>query len=77
MWVTKTKFFWVLMEASICMAINQKSQLSPTMFKQLAKYAEFKVDFHHIYIRVRKDPQQKWFDLPYLSIDDAIQEVIK
>jgi len=25
----------------------------------------------------RKDPEQKQFDLPYLAIDDAIEEVIK
>lgn len=30
-----------------------------------------------MYIRVRKDPQQKWFNLPYLATNDGIQETIK
>lgn len=75
--VTKTKVFYMLMEASIRMTINQKPHLSPTLFDQLAEYVEFKVDFHHIYIKAWKDPQQKWFDLPYLATYDAIKETIK
>lgn len=47
------------------------------MFEQLSGYAKFKADFHHVYIRVRKDPDKKWFNLPYLAIDDVIAEVIK
>lgn len=43
----------------------------------MSKYEEFKEDFHRAYVRARKDPQQKWFDLPYLAMDDATQEVIK
>lgn len=59
------------------MAINQQSQLSPTVYEQLLEYAEFKAYFHHMYIRAQKDPEQKWFDLPYLAIDDEIQELIQ
>lgn len=71
-WVTETNFFWVLMELRFLMVINQCPWLSLTMYEQLSKYVEFKVDFHRIYIRARKDPQQKWFDLPYLVTEDAI-----
>ena len=72
MCITKTKFFWVLMEARIRMPINKKPWLSPIVLEQLSKYMKFKDDFHCIYIRTRKDPQQKWFDLPYLTIEDVI-----
>jgi len=47
------------------------------MFEKLAEYVEFKEDFHCIYIKARKDLQQKWSDLPYLATDDAILETIK
>ena len=69
--------FWVLMEMCINIAINQKPQLSPTIFEQLSRYVEFKADFHNVYIWGRKDPKKKWFDLPYLATDNAIEEVIK
>ncbi len=59
------------------MAINQKPWLSPTMFEQLLGYAEFKADFHHVYIWARKDPDPKWFDLHYLAVDETFAKVIK
>lgn len=65
------------MEVRICMTINQKWWLSPTMFEQLSRYAEFKADFHHVYIQAQKDLEKKWFDLPYLDNDDTISKVIK
>lgn len=65
------------MKVSLHIIINWKLQLSPLGFEQLSQYAKFKVDFHHVYIRVWKDPQQKNFDLPYLATDDIIQETIK
>lgn len=55
--VTKTKVFWVLMEVSLHMAINQKPWFSPNVFEKLSKYAEFKADFHHVHIRPWKNPQ--------------------
>lgn len=67
----------VIMEASIHMAINKKPQLSPIVFEKLLRYVQFKVGFHHVYIHPQKDPKHKWLDLPFLSIDDAIAEVIK
>jgi len=30
-----------------------------------------------MYIRVQKDPQQNWLDMPYIAIDDAINKVIE
>jgi len=47
------------------------------MFEKLLGYSDFKANFHYVEIWVRKDPQQKWFDLPYLATDDAIEEVVK
>lgn len=58
------------------MAINRKPQLLPTVFVNLKGYVEFKADFHHVAIRVRKDPAQKWYDLPYLAIVDAIDTIL-
>jgi len=43
----------------------------------LLRYAEFMADFHHVYIQARKDPDHKWFELPYLDMNDTIAEVIK
>jgi len=51
--------------------------LLPTVFKQLSRYAEFKAFFHCVYIQVLKDPDQKWYGLSYLAMDDAIAEVLK
>lgn len=49
--VTETKIFWVFMEASIYMDINQCPMLSPTLYEQLSAYAAFKVDFYYVYIQ--------------------------
>lgn len=75
--VRESKVFWVLMEVSIRTTINQKPWFSPTVFEQLSGYTKFKVDFHHVYIRARKDLDQKWYDIPYLATDDAIVKVLK
>jgi len=66
------KILWVLMESRICMDINQRPWLSPTVYEQLSEYVEFKANFHRVYIRAQKDSQQRWFDMPYLATDDAI-----
>lgn len=39
-------------------------------------YEKFKTDFHHVSIRVWKDYEHKWYDFPYLAMDDAIQAFI-
>ena len=41
-------------------------------YDQLTEYVEFKVDFHHVYIRARKDPVNKWNELPYLTTENVI-----
>lgn len=64
------------MEMNICMVINRKPWLSPTVFANLQGYAKFKADFYHVAIKAWKDPMQKWYDLPYLETDDAIDAVV-
>ena len=64
------------MEMNIHMAINHKLWLSPTVFANLQGYTKFKVDFHHVSIKARKDPEQTWYDLPYLEMDDVIDVVL-
>ena len=46
------------------------------MYANLQSYVEFKADFHRVSIRVWKDPTQKWYDLLYLTADDAIDAVL-
>lgn len=84
LWVTKdaqriehSKIFWVFMEMNIRMGINCKPQLSPTIYNSLQSFAEFKVDFLHVYIRARKDPAKKWNELSYLATDDVIFDVLE
>ena len=83
LWATKdaqqikdSKIFWILMEMNIRMAINRKLWLLPTMFSNLQGYVAFKVDFHHVPIRARKDLAQKWYDLPYLEMYDTLDAVL-
>jgi len=66
LWATKeakrihdTKILWVLMEARICMWINRRPCLSPTVYNSLQSFAYFKVNMHNVYIRVWKDPAQQ------------------
>jgi len=54
------------------MGINHKLCLSLTIYNSLESFVEFKVDFHHVYTKVRKDPVKKWNKLPYLATDDVI-----
>ena len=60
------------MEMNIRMGINHKPWLSPIVYNSPQSFTEFKVDFHHVYIRVRKDPTKKWKELPYLATNDVI-----
>lgn len=59
------------------MGINCKPQLSPTVYTSLQSFVEFKADFHHIFIRARKDPMKTWHRLPYLAINDVIFAFLK
>ena len=65
-----------MMEMNIRMAINHKPKLSPTVYANLQGYAKFKANFHNVFIRAQKELAQKWYDLPYLAIDDAIDAVL-
>jgi len=38
---------------------------------------EFKANFHCVSIQARKDPNQKWYDLPYLAMNNAITVVLE
>lgn len=71
-----SKIFWILVEMKIQMDINCKLRLSPTVYTNLQGYVKFKVDFHRVSIRVRKDLVQKWYHLPYLATNDAIDLVL-
>lgn len=59
------------------MGINIKLWLSPTIHNSLQSFAEFKENFHHVFIRVQKDPTKTWHDLPYLATDDMIFAVLE
>ena len=65
------------MEMNIRMGINYKPQLSSIVYTSLQSFTEFKVEFHHIYLRVCKDPANKWNKLPYMAIDDVIFDVLE
>lgn len=65
------------MEMNIRMGINCKLQFTPTVYNSLQSFADFKVDFHRIYIRVHKDPTKKWNELPYMAMDDVIFDVLE
>lgn len=65
------------MEMKIRMGINRKLRLSPIVYNSLQIFADFKVDFHHVYIKVHKDPTKKWKELSYLATDDVIFVVLE
>lgn len=74
--IIESKVFWVFMEMDIRMAINQRPRLSPILFKQIRAFAEFKVDFHNVWIHSRRDPKKVWHKLPYLVAKIYVQEVV-
>jgi len=49
----------------------------PMVYNSLQSFSEFKADFHHVYIRARKDLAKMWHELPYLAIDDVIFAVLE
>ena len=65
------------MEMSICMGINRKPWLPPTIYANLQSFVEFKEYFHHVFIKVRKDPTNTWHNLSYLATDDAIFAILE
>lgn len=58
------------------MPINCKLRLSPTVFPNMQGYAEFKADVHDVSNRARKDPEQTWYEFPYLATDDTIDAML-
>ena len=62
---------------NIIMGINHKPWLSPTIYNSLQSFVEFKVNFHHMYIKARKHPMKKWNELSYLTTDDVIFIVLE
>lgn len=75
--IRDSKIFWVFMEMNIRMGINHNPWLSLTFYNNLQSFIEFKADFHHIYLRMFKDPMKKWNELPYMVIDDVIFDVLE
>lgn len=65
------------MEMNIRMGINRKPRLLPTVYNSLQSFVEFKADFHHVFIKARKDPMKMWHELPYLVTDDVIFAVLE
>lgn len=58
LWATKdperimeSKVFWILVETDLCTVISECPRLSPTLFKQLRSFMEFKVNFHNVSIK--------------------------
>lgn len=49
--IRETKIFWVRMEASVLMWINRRPCLSPTIYNNLWRFEDFKVDMHNVYIK--------------------------
>ena len=59
------------------MLVNQHAHLSPSLHKQYTSIVKFKVDFHRIYIQIRKDKKETWNPMPYLVIVDDFLAQIK
>jgi len=65
------------MEMNIQMGVNCKPRLLPKVYNSLQSFVEFKENFHHVFIRARKDPTKTWHALPYLETDDVIFVVLE
>lgn len=76
-WIKERKIFWIFVYMNIQMGINRKPWLSPTIYNSLQSFADFKVDFHHVFIRAWKDLMKTWHDLPYLVTDDVVFIVLE
>jgi len=60
------------MEMNIRMGINCKLRFLPMVKNSLQSFADFKAEFHHVFIRARKDHTKTWHELPYLVTGDVI-----
>ena len=43
----------------------------------MQSFSEFKADFHHVFIRARKDPTKTWHNILYPATDDVIFAVLE
>jgi len=50
--------------------------MSPTLFKQLETYVDFKADFHNVSICAWKDLEHTWNLLSYLEFEMDVEEVV-
>ena len=64
------------METNIRQWINQQPYLSTEIYDSVKNIANFKADMHHVYIWMRKDPEQTWTTLPFIAIDEDIFAVL-
>jgi len=58
------------------MVINQHLRLSPTLHALYNNIVDFKVDFHNLDIRGKKDSQGIWNKFPYFVANEDILGVI-
>jgi len=59
------------------MVVNQHPRLSPSLYDQYHNIAEFKAEFHRVYVKARKDLMETWNALPYLVTEDVLLETIQ
>jgi len=61
--VTKNKLFWVFLEMDLCTMISERPRLSPVLFEQYKEIENFKVNFHHVQTRAKKELEEVWYEL--------------
>lgn len=67
----------VLLSMDLHMVVNQHLRLSPSLYKQYCNIVDFKVDFHRIYVKERKDRTRTWHPFPYLVTEDDLLVVVQ
>lgn len=58
------------------MVVNQYPRFSPSLYRKYCKIADFKADFHKIYVKAIKDLTRTWHLLPYLVTKDDFLIVV-
>lgn len=76
LWFTKemahteeNNILFLVMVMDMHMVVNRYPRLSLSLYKIYHHIAEFKVEFHRVYVKVRKDPMETWHPLPYLVME--------
>jgi len=59
------------------MVVNQHPRLSSSLYDQYRNITEFKVDFHRIYVKARKDLIETWNPIPYFFAEDELLGIIQ